>query len=279
MVRELCYHEGIFRSGGGLVVKAILFDLDETIILDEPVLLDAFRAAADLAEPLGADTTRLAATAWQVARRLWADSPHFAYCDRIGHSAGEGLWARYDAGEHEAIAGLRAWAPGYRVAVWQWALAEQGLASDPLPAAMAERFFQARRRYPRFPEIDPLLSALRKRGYLLGIVTNGVPDLQREKIAGCGVAHLFHASVVSGEVDTGKPHPGIFLHICRELGVDPGECVMVGDNPGRDVAGARAAGMRSVWVQRHGRAPDPRHPADLTCTDLSAMLPWLEGLR
>lgn len=269
------------------MIRAILFDLDDTIILDDPVLEEAFRQAADLARPLGADTARLGRVAREVARRLWADGPHFAYCDRIGHSAGEGLWARYETGEHPAIAGLREWAPGYRLAVWREALAEQGLAGSgsdlpdlpDLPAAMVARFWEARRRYPRFPEIDGLLTALRERGYLLGIVTNGVPDLQREKIAGCGVAELFDASVVSGEIDCGKPDLGIFRHICRELGVSPAESVMVGDNPGRDVAGAKAAGMRSVWVQRHGRAADPRYPADLTCTDLSAMLPWLEGLR
>ncbi|MFZ5814716.1 MAG: HAD family hydrolase [Bacillota bacterium] len=261
------------------MIKAILFDLDETIILDEPVMREAFLAAAELARPRGADPERLVSRAWETARRLWAEGPYHGYCDRIGHSAGEGLWARYDRGEHPAIAGLRAWAPGYRLAVWREALAEQQMADEALAAAMAERFGQVRRRYPRFPEIDPLLAALRERGYRLGIVTNGVPDLQREKLAGCGVAHLFDASVVSGEIDCGKPDPGIFRHICGELGVEMGECVMVGDNPGRDVAGAIASGMRSVWVQRHGREPDPRYPADLVCTDLSAMLPWLEQLQ
>lgn len=258
------------------MIRAILFDLDETIILDEPVSREAYLAAARLAAPLGADVERLSDRAHQAARRLWAEGPHHAYCDRIGHSAGEGLWARYDRGEHPAIAGLRAWAPDYRVAVWREALQEQGIASDQLPPAMVERFFEARRRYPRFPEIDSLLAALRARGYRLGIVTNGVPDLQREKLAGCGVAHLFEASIVSGEIDCGKPDPGIFRHICRELGVGPTECVMVGDNPARDVAGAMAAGMKSVWVSRHGRERDSHYPADLACSDLSAMLPWLE---
>ncbi|MFZ5827952.1 MAG: HAD family hydrolase [Bacillota bacterium] len=260
------------------MIRAILFDLDDTIILDEPVSQAAYLAAAELAAPLGANPERLAQAAHQAARRLWAEGPYHTYCDRIGHSAGEGLWARYDQGVHPAIAGLRDWAPGYRRAVWQEALREQGITGGELPAAMAERFFAARRRYPRFPEIDSLLAELRSRGYRLGIVTNGVPDLQREKIDGCGVAHLFEASVVSGEIDCGKPDPGIFRHICGELGVEVAECVMVGDNPARDVAGAMNAGMRSVWVSRHGRERDTRYPGDLACTDLSAILPWLEGL-
>lgn len=260
------------------MIRAILFDLDETLILDEPILREALAAAAVLGADRGLDPARLAARAWEEARRLWAEGPYADYCERIGHSAGEGLWARYDRGEHPAIGGLRAWTPGYRVAAWRAALADQAVRDDALAEAMAERFAGARRRYPRYPEIDPLLAALKGRGCLLGIVTNGVPDLQREKLAGSGIAHLFDAAVISGEIDCGKPDPGIFRHICGELGVRPDEAVMVGDNPARDVAGALAAGLRSVWVQRNGRERDGRYPADLECTDLAAMLGWLDAL-
>jgi putative hydrolase of the HAD superfamily len=269
-------------------MKAILFDLDETLILDEAISEDAFLVAARLAQPHGALPVQLADTAGQIARRLWAEGPCYEYCLRIGHSAWEGLWARYDKGDHPMIARLREWAPGYRVAVWREALTACGIASDRvtggdprnapslfLPEAQAIAFMKARRQYPLYPEVPALLEALRSKGYLLGIVTNGVPDLQREKLAGCGIAHLFHAAVVSGEIDCGKPDPGIFRHICRELGVAPADCIMVGDNPARDVAGAMAAGIRSVWVSRNGRRRDERYPGDLACTDLSEMLLWL----
>jgi len=257
------------------MIRAVLFDLDETLILDEPVTQEALAASAELAE--GLDRRRLAGRALAAARAMWAEGPYAAYCDRIGHSAGEGLWARYDRGEHPAIAGLRAWAPGYRVAAWRAALAEQGVDDDDLAAAMAGRFAERRRRYPRYPEVDGLLTALRERGCRLGIVTNGVPDLQRTKLAGSGLEPLFDAIAISGEIDCGKPEPGIFTYVCGQLGVAQAEAVMVGDNPGRDVAGAIAAGMRSVWVQRHGRTREERYPADLACTDLTAMLPWLDG--
>jgi putative hydrolase of the HAD superfamily len=236
-------------------MQAILFDLDETIILDEAVSEAAFLTTAG-------GSVALARAAAATARELWKQGPYYDYCQRIGHSAWEGLWARYETGAHPAIAGLRAWAPGYRQAVWQ---SEEA----------AARFIAARQSYPLYPEIQNLLATLKQRGYKLGIVTNGVPDLQRDKLAGCGVAHLFDAAVISGEIDCGKPDPGIFHHICRQLGVAPQESVMVGDNPERDVAGAMAADMQSVWVQRNGRQPDPRYPADLTCTDLSALLTWL----
>ncbi|HYF94847.1 MAG TPA: HAD-IA family hydrolase [Symbiobacteriaceae bacterium] len=257
-------------------MKAILFDLDETLILDEPISHAAFAAAADLAASTGADVNRLAADAGANARRRWAEGPFYDYTLRIGHSAWEGLAARYDVGAHLAIAGLRQWAPGYRLAVWQEALGAQGVTDAALPALMAAKYFETRRRYPLYPEINALLAHLEGEGYRLGIVTNGVPDLQREKLAGCGVATLFHASVVSGEIDCGKPDPGIFRHICHDLGVEPRDCVMVGDNPERDVAGAIAAGMKSVWVQRNGRPRDARFPADLECDNLDRMVTWLK---
>lgn len=270
-------------------MKAILFDLDETLILDEPVSLEAFRAAATLAE--GAEVSALAERAGAIARRLWQAGPAYDYCRRIGHSAWEGLWAEYDRGDHPMIATLREWAPSYQVAVWEQALAEvshstagptgagpvvkEGAFIEALPAAMAARFKEARRSYPLYPEVPDLLARLKAQGYKLGIVTNGVPDLQRRKLEGFGLLDLFDAAVASGEIDCGKPDPGIFHHICAQLGVQPANCVMVGDNPERDVAGAMAAGMASVWVSRHGRPQDERFPGDLACTDLSAILPWL----
>lgn len=259
------------------MIKAVLFDLDETLILDEEVSRQAFGEAAALASThKNVDSARLATSAGLAARRLWQESPHFPYCNRIGHSAWEGLWAKYDTGAHPTIAALREWAPGYRQAAWQEALREQGVDDAELAKAMADRFFESRRRYPLYPEVPELLATLQPH-YRLGIVTNGVPDLQREKLAGSCALGWFQASVVSGEIDCGKPDPAIFQHICRELGVRPEECVMVGDNPERDVAGARAAGCRSIWVQRNGRRPDERFPADFSCTNLLAMLDWLRG--
>jgi putative hydrolase of the HAD superfamily len=58
--------------------------------------------------------------------------------------------------------------------------------------------------------------------------------------------------VVSGEVGVGKPDPRIFDLALRLLGASPEEAVMVGDNPTRDVAGAKAAGVTAVWVNRAG---------------------------
>ncbi len=259
------------------MIQAILFDLDETLILDHPVSLHALRSCAYFAASwYSLDIPRLIQDAEESAVRLWKASPVFEYTHRIGHSAGEGLWARYEVQTHPALKTLHEWAPSFRVAAWNEALAHQGIHDEALSEALAHRFFSERRLYPRYPEIDALLQALA--GYKLGIVTNGVPDLQREKLEGFGLLDRFQAVAVSGELDIGKPQRGIFDHICKALDVEPAACVMVGDNPERDVAGATGAGMKSVWVERGFKAKDPNHPADLEVANLLQMLPWLDSL-
>lgn len=260
------------------MIRAILFDLDETLILDHPVSVHTlWNCAYYAASWYSLDLEALVEAAEHQAMRLWKTSPVYGYTQRIGHSAGEGLWARYTEAKTPEIARLREWAGSYRVAVWRDALAEQGIADEALCEALADRFFNGRRVYPRYPEVDALLTALSPR-YKLGIVTNGVPDLQREKLEGCGLLHRFQTAVISGVVNVGKPERGIFEHVCKELDVEPEACVMVGDNPERDVAGAIHMGMRSVLVNRGFKDPDPRYRASLEVRNLLQMLSWLDTL-
>lgn len=257
------------------MIRAILFDLDETLILDEAVSEHAFREAAFVAaQRYSLDLERLTITAQASARRLWTESPQYGYALQIGHSAFEGLWAGYSQPE---LQGLREWTPGYRLAVWREALADQGISDENLLFELADAWRTARALYPRFPEVDGLLSALAPQ-YRLGIVTNGVPDLQRAKLQGSNLAPQFQAVAVSGELGVGKPDRAIFQWICERLEVEPAACVMVGDNPERDVAGAIQAGMRSVWVDRGFKPPDRRYPADLEVKNLLELLPWLGAL-
>lgn len=256
-------------------MKAVLFDLDETLILDEPVAQQAFEAAARLASdqyPL--DRAQLIQTAQHTARQLWRQGPAIAYCDSIGHSAFEGLWASYDPINSD-LATLAGWIEGYRLQVWQAALLEQGIANDALAYHLVRTWIEVRQSYPWYPEVEQLLAALRPR-YQLGIVTNGVPNLQRMKLRGASLETGFSAIAVSGEVGIGKPQRGIFDWICAQMAVRPQDCVMVGDNPERDVAGAIQAGMASVFVERGHKPADPRYPATLNVSNLLEMLPWLE---
>ena len=98
-----------------------------------------------------------------------------------------------------------------------------------------------------FEDTEATLRRLRPRK--LGIVTNGSERSQAAKIANSGLDRWTDAVAISGALDMRKPEPGIFEDICRRLEVAAARCVMVGDSPEHDVAGGRAAGMRTIWVE------------------------------
>lgn len=94
--------------------------------------------------------------------------------------------------------------------------------------------------------------------YTLGLVTNGRPSIQRPKLDDLEFVDHFETVVFGGHEVPAKPSPEPFHRALDALGVDPGRAVHVGDSLASDVAGARAAGVRSVWVVGDAEAdPDP----------------------
>jgi len=94
-----------------------------------------------------------------------------------------------------------------------------------------------------------LLESLRSLGLRTAIVANSWPDssrVLRADVERFGLAGHLDATVFSEEVGVRKPDPGIYLHCCRQLGVDPSEVMHVGDSLVADVGGARAVGMATV---------------------------------
>jgi putative hydrolase of the HAD superfamily len=88
----------------------------------------------------------------------------------------------------------------------------------------------------------------------LGCVTDGWLAVQRRKVEALGVESFLDALVISDEFgrDFWKPHAKPFLACCARLGVKPAEAVFVGDNPERDMVGARRAGLASIRIRRPG---------------------------
>jgi HAD superfamily hydrolase (TIGR01509 family) len=101
-----------------------------------------------------------------------------------------------------------------------------------------------------------LLARLRER-HRLGLVSNFYGNLD----AVCeeaGLAALFDVLIDSTRVGFTKPDARIFHAATDALGVTPARVTFIGDSPGRDMAGARALGMRHVWLT--GRRPSPPTP-------------------
>ncbi len=106
------------------------------------------------------------------------------------------------------------------------------------------------------PEQQELLGWLRGR-YRLGVVSNFdyTPTVQRI-LADAGLLDCFGTVVVSDSVGWRKPGAAIFEAAFARLGVEPGECLFVGDRPDVDVLGAKGVGMSAVWLNP-GRVPLP----------------------
>ena len=90
------------------------------------------------------------------------------------------------------------------------------------------------------------LRELKRRGYILGAVTNGVSSLQNIKLDTAGIRDLFDVVVVSGDLGIYKPDRRIFDEACRRAGVKNEEALFVGDHPVNDIDGALGAGMPAI---------------------------------
>ena len=94
-----------------------------------------------------------------------------------------------------------------------------------------------------------VLMAMR-RGWRVGVVTNGRPDIQARKITALGLSPMVDAIVFAAEHGSGlgKPDAAPFLEACGALAVPPQQTVFVGDDLRCDIAGAHAVGMSTIWL-------------------------------
>lgn len=91
--------------------------------------------------------------------------------------------------------------------------------------------------------------------FQLGIVSNGLPDVQYQKLETLGIRHFFDCVVLSEELGIRKPDPRIFWHTTGLLGREPEECLYVGDSYNADVVGGKKAGMQACWFNPGGLHP------------------------
>ena len=221
------------------MIEAVLFDGDQTLWDFERVMRDALMAtAAELraARP-GSFADSLRWQDLQVDRSFVAD-------------AMPDVWSLAELRVH-----------GFARTLARRRLAEGGdeAADRALAAELAASYFAHRDREPAlFPDTLPGLDALRA-DYRLGLLSNGsrLPET-------VGLAGYFESVVFAQDHRVAKPDKGIFEIVERQLHVGPEACVLVGDHPVNDVAGAHGAGWRSVWIDRDGAAP---FPADAPAPD------------
>jgi putative hydrolase of the HAD superfamily len=238
---------------GSVKFRAVIFDLDDTLIWDERISRQALmETAARGAGPHHLDIGRLAAAAKRAGDELWREHAPVERCDALGIVAFEGMWGHFH-GEEDYVNHLREWSPKFRREIWEHALRDQGIEDSGLAEDLGVYFAQRRRELQdHLPGAEHVLRELQTAGVRIGLLTNGAASLQREKIETSGLGMYFDAAVVSGEIGTGKPEPEIFHHLLERLGVTPGEVLMVGNSLARDIMGGKRAGLHTCWLALEG---------------------------
>lgn len=262
-----------------MAIKAVLFDLDDTLLWDERSVKEAFEATCRIAQEKYPAVTidALEESVRKEARALYESYETFPFTKMIGINPFEALWAHFSEGELDSFRKLEALAPGYRKEAWTRGLTALGVDDEALAITLADTFPNERRARPIvYEETFRVLDILKGR-YKLLLLTNGSPDLQKEKIASVPeLASYFDHVVISGSFGEGKPSESIFHHAMELLGIRPEEGVMVGDKLTTDILGSNRVGMRNAWINRHGAARTDEIAPAHEISDLHGLLELLE---
>jgi putative hydrolase of the HAD superfamily len=238
-----------------MTIKAVLFDLDDTLLWDDRSVQESFEATCQKAVERysSIDPKQLEEAVRHEARELYSSYDTFPFTKMIGINPFEGLWANFTGGTQEEFRKLQLLIPGYRTASWTRGLLALGIDDPQLGYELGELFAAERRSRPIiYDETFEVLKQL-KESYKLLLLTNGAPDLQQEKLDGVPeLIPYFDHIVISGEFGEGKPAASIFKHAMQLLNIEAHEGLMVGDKLTTDILGSNTVGMKNAWVNRHG---------------------------
>jgi REG-2-like HAD superfamily hydrolase len=214
-----------------MVVRAVLFDVGETLVHPAPSFPELFsRVLSDNGHPRGPDLVVKA------SRSVF---------ERFSEAARDNdLWTT----SREASA--RFWKNVYVRMLDELAVESPNGLADTLYEAFTDR-----RNYAMFDDVAPTLDALDADGLAIGIVSNFEAWLD-ELLVDLGIRERFRAVVISGIEGIEKPDPRIFTLGLELLGLPANEVAYVGDNPEFDVTPPAALGMTPILVDRHDRFRD-----------------------
>jgi putative hydrolase of the HAD superfamily len=192
-----------------MTIKAVLFDLDETI-LDRSRSLELFLTweASEYLNLSYADCERY------IERFIELDDNGMGNKTEVYTT----LWKEFGLYEHTA---------------------------EDLTANYRDTFhrFACEKRH-----VDQAIAMLKSQGLKLGVVSNGPTPFQENNLDALGLTEFFDTVVVSEAVACRKPDASIFTLACDNIGVTAADCVFVGDNPEADIRGAGDTGMFTVFV-------------------------------
>lgn len=219
--------------------KAIIFDLDNTLIDFLKMKREATRAAAYAMVDAGlkANRDRLAAELFDY------------YLDYDIES--DDAFTKFLQEKHGSV--------NYRL----------------LAAAVNAYLKEKALRLEAYPNVIETLVELRKRGLKLAVVTDGLRLKAWMRLNAAGLDKYFDAVVTFDDTGKKKPAKEPFIKASEDLHVRPEECLMVGDWPEKDMIGANTAGMMTCWAKygSHFREGE----ADIVIGEVTELLKLIEA--
>jgi putative hydrolase of the HAD superfamily len=214
------------------MIKAVLFDLDETLILRSGAI------------------------------RAFISDQYRRYATRLNGVSEAEYTTRFLEIEENGVIGKDITYP--RVVA---ALGITGVASDELLEDYRLHYSDFASPSPGAVEA---VRAVRDMGLKVAVLTNGNERVQNAKIDAIGIRALLDVVIISEAVRLKKPDPAIFILAAQQLATPRDECLFVGDNPAVDIVGAAAVGMQTAWFRNGATWPEgllPRADIDIDRID------------
>ncbi|MCR5033314.1 MAG: ATP-grasp domain-containing protein [Lachnospiraceae bacterium] len=238
-------------------VKAIIFDLDDTLYREEDYAFAAYRnAAAYLAKALSGSATGFS------EKDLSADGL-FDYMMMLYKRDGRGH-------------------------IFDQLLVDYNLQ---FPAAqLVEAYRSTKPQLQLYEDAKELITFAKKKGIKTALLTDGMSRVQHVKIDALGLEEMLDYCLATDDLgvdaegnDFGKPSTVPYQKVLDVLGVQPEEAIYIGDNPRKDFIACNLLGMGSVRIHRDsgyfmGKEADPGCNAKRSVNDLRELLPDLAQL-
>lgn len=130
-----------------------------------------------------------------------------------------------------------------------------------------------------YPHVNLALMELAKRGLKLAVVSDA-PRMQAWlRLCYLQLQHIFDVVVTHDDTGERKPEPAPFRKVLSQLGVEPHEALMVGDWPERDIIGAATIGMPTVFARYGDTFGTVRSGADYEIDDILELVDIVDGKR
>jgi putative hydrolase of the HAD superfamily len=133
-----------------------------------------------------------------------------------------------------------------------------------------------------YPHVNLTLTELLRRGLKLAVLSDAPCREAWLRLCYLQLQHVFNSVITFEDTGLKKPHPATFQKVLSVIECDPGETMMVGDWPERDLVGAREVGMHTVFA-RYGfvfsREPIGNEGAEYVIDDIRQIIGIIDSLN